>query len=74
MITFIFNYITNNIIKLFVFLNIIILVTYPSSSKVHPFYSYGKQPILYYEQNKKEMLIKGRKFLDKCLQHPNKLK
>ena len=62
-----------NVIKIFIFLSLIIfnkwLFLYPIY--IHPFYLKHKKSILSIDNSKKEILKKGRKFLDKCLNNIN---
>ena len=59
------------IIKLIFFVNFIILIIFPFKDNIHPFYLYNKKPILSYNESKKEILIRGRNYLDKCLNLTN---
>ena len=67
-------FIDKNIIKFIVFWNLFIIVIYPESLDIHPFYLSNKKPILEYDGSKVQTLIKGRNFLDNCLKIPNKKK
>ena len=62
-----------NLIKLTIFCNLIILdkklKVYPLY--IHPFYFPYNRPILSLNENLKEALIKGRSYLDKCLDSSN---
>ena len=58
-----------NLIQLTFFCNLFIInkkiKLYPS--RIHPFYLPYKYPILFNDESKREILIKGRKYLDRCL-------
>ena len=62
-----------NLIQLTIFINLVIvdkkLNIYPL--KIHPFYLPYKQPILVIDENKTEILKKGRSYLDRCLMFHN---
>ena len=62
-----------NLIRITIFCNLFIiskkLKIYPS--RIHPFYLQFKKPILLNDETKRETLIKGRKFLDRCLTSSN---
>ena len=62
-----------NLIKLTIFCNLIILnkklKVYPFY--IHPFYFPNNKPILSLNTNLREILIKGRAYLDKCLDLSN---
>ena len=62
-----------NLIKLTIFCNLIILnkklKVYPFY--IHPFYLTNNKPILSLNSNLKETLIKGRAYLDKCIDLSN---
>ena len=65
-----------NLIQLTIFINLVIidkkLNIYPL--KIHPFYLPYKKPILVIDENKTEILRKGRNFLDRCLKFNNRNK
>ena len=58
-----------NLIQLTFFCNLFIInkkiKLYPS--RIHPFYLPYKYPILFNDESKREILTKGRKYLDRCL-------
>ena len=62
-----------NLIQLTIFINLVIidkkLNIYPL--KIHPFYLPYKKPILVIDENKTEILKKGRNYLDRCLMFHN---
>ena len=58
---------SNSFIKPIFFVNFFILIIYPYNSNNHPFYLDNKKAIISYNESKKEILIKGRNYLDKCL-------
>ena len=62
-----------NFIKTIIFFNLIFLdqklVLYPS--KLNPFYLSDNKPILLIDPSKKETLLKGRNYLDRCLNFSN---
>ena len=62
-----------NLIKLTIFCNLIILnkklKVYPFY--IHPFYLTNNKPILSLNSNLKETFIKGRAYLDKCIDLSN---
>ena len=64
--------VNKNLIKFTIFWNLIIIVRYKVQHNLNPFYLSNKKPILSYNNKKKEILIKGRQYLDKCLNHSNK--
>ena len=61
-----------NVIKAIIFLSLLCLdkkyFLYPID--IHPFYK-KKKPIISKDKSQNETLIKGRNFLDKCLNIPN---
>ena len=64
-----------NLIQLTIFINLVIVDKKLDLQplKLHPFYLPYKKYILQIDENKKEILQKGRNFLDKCLRaHNNK--
>ena len=64
-----------NLIQLTIFINLVIVDKKLDLQplKLHPFYLPYKKYILQIDENKKEILQKGRNFLDKCLRaHSNK--
>ena len=67
------NFNTKNLIKVTVLLDLIIIdkTLYLYKFKIHPFYLPNKKPILLIDKNKRKILKKGRKYLDKCLKFSN---
>ena len=61
-----------SLIKPIFFINAFIIVIYPFNFNSHPFYLDNKKPIVSYNESKKEILIKGRNYLDKCLNFSSK--
>ena len=61
--------IITNLIKITVFVNLFLLAdklkTFPL--KLHPFYLPFKKPILLIDESERETLIRGRKYMDRCL-------
>jgi len=62
------------LIKLIIFIDLTFINKkfFSYKSNIHPFYLPNKRPILSINNYKKETLKGGRKFLDKCLNFPNK--
>ena len=65
-------FIVKPLIKLLIFINCFIIIIYPFKDNIHPFYSYNKKPILSFNESKKDILKRGRNYLDKCLNLTNK--
>ena len=65
-------FIIKPLIKLLIFINCFIIIIYPFKDNIHPFYSYNKKPILSFNESKKDILKRGRNYLDKCLNLTNK--
>ena len=63
-----------NLIRFTIFLDLLLVdkKLYTFTLKFHPFYLPYKKPILLIDRSKKKILKKGRKYLDKCLNFPNK--
>ena len=51
-----------------------LLARYQVNLNLNPFYLPGKKPIMAYRENINEILIKGRKYLDRCLKYSNKFR
>ena len=60
------------LIQFIIFWDLIILNKKSFHSRKHPFYLPNKKSILENDESKRESLIKGRNFLDKCLNFENK--
>ena len=69
-------FISNKIINLFRFIFVVLLILINKkfgnlSIKEHPFYLSIRKPIIEKDENKKKVLISGRKYLNKCLKGNN---
>ncbi len=59
------------LVKAIFFILLFIMIIYPFSNNKHPFYLDNLKPIISYNESKKEILLKGRNYLDKCLNFTN---
>ena len=59
------------LVKAIFFILFFIMIIYPLSINNHPFYLDNLKPIISYNESKKEILLKGRNYLDKCLNFTN---